>query len=201
MKNSEVTSQSLDLFTEITEVVIDSLMEDGLLKDIPFLSLAMKVANIGKTVTDRIFITKIKKFLLYLDKVTPIEKQDFIKSLDDEPEKKSKLGECLVLIIDRIDDFDKIEILAELFLNLIKEKINLETFRRLASAVNIAFVEDLNKLIKNNNNNDYLGNLIGSGLTEVSSTGIIISGYDVVHNSVRISALGKLFVRLMNNKN
>ncbi|MEH2353928.1 Uma2 family endonuclease [Nostoc sp.] len=102
---------------------------------------------------------------------------------------------------ETIDDFDKIEILAELFLNLIKEKINLETFRRLASAVNIAFVEDLNKLIKNNNNNDYLGNLIGSGLTEVSSTGIIISGYDVVHNSVRICALGKLFVRLMNNKN
>ncbi|MEH2205119.1 MAG: hypothetical protein V7K53_13740 [Nostoc sp.] len=71
---------------------------------------------------------------------------------------------------------------------------------RLASAVKIVFIEDLNKLIKNTNNNYYLGNLIGSGLTEVSSTVIIISGYDVVHNSVRISALGKLFMRLMNNK-
>src|SRR5437868_2905408 len=117
MKDSEVTSQSLELFTEIAEVVIDSLMQDGLLKDIPFLSLAVKVANIGKTVTDRIFLTKIKK------------------------------------------------------------------------------------LINNTNDNDFLGNLIGSGLTEVSSTGIIISGYDVVHNSVHISALGKLFVRLMNDKN
>ncbi|MDZ8029939.1 hypothetical protein [Nostoc sp. DedSLP04] len=201
MKDSEITSQSLELFTEIAEVVIDSLMEDGLLKDIPFLSLAMKAANIGKTVSDRIFLTKIKKFLLYLDKVTLREKQSFLKTLDDEPEKKSKLGECLVLIIDRIDDLDKTQILAELFLNLIKEKINLETFRRLASAVNIAFVEDLNKLINNTNNSDYLGNLIGSGLTEVSSTGIPISGYDVVHINVCISALGKLFVRLMNDKN
>ncbi|MEH2452565.1 hypothetical protein [Nostoc sp.] len=71
----------------------------------------------------------------------------------------------------------------------------------LASAVNIAFVEDLKKLINNTDKNDYLGNLIGSGLTEVSSAGIPISGYDVVHINVRISALGKLFVRLMNDKN
>ncbi|MBN3897185.1 MAG: hypothetical protein HWQ41_18485 [Nostoc sp. NOS(2021)] len=201
MKDSEITSQSLELFTEIAEVVIDSLMEDGLLKDIPFISLAVKVANIGKTVSDRIFLTKVKKFLLYLDKVPVREKQSFLKTLDDEPEKKSKLGEYLVLIIDRIDDLDKTQILAELFLNLIKEKINLETFRRLASAVNIAFVEDLKKLIKNTKNSEDLGNLIGSGLTEVSSTGVILSGYDVVHNSVRISALGKLFVKLMNDKN
>ncbi|MDZ8236233.1 MAG: hypothetical protein RMZ69_03500 [Nostoc sp. ChiQUE01a] len=197
MKNSEISSQTSDILADLGEVALDSLIE-GIVKDIPVLGSAVKIAKLSKTITDQIFLLKVKNFLLGLENISPEEKQIFFSKLNNNSEEKSKVGECLVLIINRLDDLEKAQILAELFLKLIKEKINLETFRRLASAIDIAFIEDLKTLIGGSRDSGYLSNLIRSGLAETSSTGVIMQGYDLVHISVRISELGKLFVSSIN---
>ncbi len=197
MERSEITSQTADILADLGEVALDSLLE-GVAKDIPVLGSAVKLAKLSKTITDHIFLLKIQKFLLGLENISNEEKQNFFRKLDNNAEAKSKIGECLVLIINRLDDLEKTQILAELFLKLIKEKIDLETFKRLASAIDIAFIEDLKQLIKDRLDSSSLSNLVRSGLAETSPTGVILEGYGVAHISVHISELGKLFVSLMN---
>lgn len=197
MEESEITPQTTDILADLGEIVLDSVLE-GILKELPFFNTAIKLSRLSKTINDRIFLLKVQKFLLHLNKITPEEKQLFLDKLDNNFDQKSKVGECLLLILNRLDDLDKAQMLAVLFLKFIKEKINLETFRRLASAIDIAFVEDLKKLLKDNQEYSYLSHLTRSGLTETSSTGVVLEGYGVAHISVQISELGKLFVTLMN---
>ncbi|MBD2336502.1 hypothetical protein H6G64_05790 [Calothrix sp. FACHB-156] len=197
MESSEITSQTTDILADFGEVALDSVLE-GVIKDIPILGTAVKLAKLSKTITDHIFLLKIQKFLLELENISNEEKQALFRKLDNNPETKAKIGECLVLIINRLDDLEKAQILAEIFLSLIQEKIDLETFRRLSSAIDIAFIEDLKKLIKDSRDSTCLNNLIRSGLAEILPRGVILEGYGLARIRVKISELGELFVSLMN---
>ncbi|MCB9250729.1 MAG: hypothetical protein H6613_20420 [Ignavibacteriales bacterium] len=65
----------LELTLENSEVVIDQLMNNNLLKDIPFVGNAFKIANIVKDFRDRIYITKLAKFIFALDEISENEKK------------------------------------------------------------------------------------------------------------------------------
>ncbi|AFZ27129.1 hypothetical protein Cylst_5084 [Cylindrospermum stagnale PCC 7417] len=201
MKDSELTSQSFELSADLGEVALDLLFKEGLLKDIPILGSFVKLATITKDIPNQIFLSKIQRFLRGIENLSEKEKENFLRNLDSKPEIKSKVGECLVLIINRLDDMEKTDILAQLFLKYVKSNIDLETFRRLASAIDIAFIEDIKGLIINPRDNQCLTNLVRSGLSAVSSSGVpAMSGFgdNVIYIGVRISELGNLFVELMN---
>jgi hypothetical protein len=59
----ELAPQVVDLGADLFEVAVDTLTDSGVLKDIPVLGSAVKIAVIGKTIHDRIFLTKIHRFL------------------------------------------------------------------------------------------------------------------------------------------
>jgi hypothetical protein len=200
MKDSEIMSKLLELLADFGEVALDVTLEEGLLKDIPVIGSAIKIAAITKNIPNQLFLSKMKRFLQKIDKISQEDKENFIQDLDSKPELKSKVGEYLVLIIDRLDDMDKTDILAELFIKYVKNNIDLETFRRLASAIDIAFIEDIKALIMNSSDNQCLINLVRSGLSVVSSTGVpaMAFGGNVIHIGVHISDIGNLFIKLMN---
>lgn len=218
MKDPEITSQISELLEDFAEVGLDSLLEEGLLKDIPIIGSFVKFAVLTKNVPNVIFLSKMKRFLRGIENISEKEKENFIKDLDSKPDLKSKVGECLVLMIDRLDDMEKTDILAGLFIKYVKNKIDLEIFRRLVSAIDIAFIEDIKVLITNPDDKQCLTYLLRSGLSVTSSTGVPTSsrsfsslgnignirnissrGNNLIYIRVRISDLGELFVKLMND--
>jgi len=197
--------QVFDTSVELLEALGDQVFDDGLLKDIPILGTAVNLARIGKTITDRIFLKKVAKFLVSLSEVEEIEKQKFYSRLETDQRLRQKTGEVIVLILDHFEDLEKPEILARVFISHIKGVISFDQFRKLASAINLAYVEDLRQLVdsKGRSTTDIQESrqgLLRTGLTAISQHGVPVQsgfGEDVVYSPITTTALGKLFIGIM----
>jgi hypothetical protein len=98
---------------------------------------------ISKTIRDKLFVRKVWDFLRACPKFNDLERLEFVREHLEDPKKAEKLGNAIVLILDKLDDLEKPEMLAKAFAALVRNKINPEIFRRLASAIDIGFLEDL----------------------------------------------------------
>jgi len=66
VEKSLVESISPDISSntiELTEVAVDSILDDGLLRDIPIINTLVGIFKVGKTITQRYYIKKIINFL------------------------------------------------------------------------------------------------------------------------------------------
>jgi hypothetical protein len=82
------------------------------------------------------------------DSATSKEREDFATEHLADTEKAKKLGETLVLILDRLDDMEKPQMIAQVFAAFIRGKISFEVFRRLASAIDMGTIDDLKEFVK-----------------------------------------------------
>lgn len=196
----QLGDQVFDTSVELLEALGDQVFDDGLLKDIPILGTAVKIARLSKTIRDRIFLKKVKNFLVSLSEIEELEKQKLYRRLETDKRQREKIGEVIILIIDRFDDLEKPEILARIFISYIKEIITFDQFRKLASAVDLAFVEDLRQLVNSKGRSttdvqDSLQGLIRTGLTAISQHGVLVGS--TVYSPIITTDLGKVFIRIM----
>lgn len=141
-----------DLATDYSELAFDSFLNDGLLKDIPFFGTLYKGFKGFLGVRDALFATKVYKFLTQIKDIPLDERKKFIEDIESEETEKIKVGQALLLILDKLDDLNKPKIIGNLFKATIKEQITYDVFLRLSSIVQRAFLSDLIKL---NNSNFY----------------------------------------------
>ncbi len=71
----------IDLTLEVGEVAIDSLLDDGLAKDIPFFGLIMKANDAVTSISARIFAAKIYKFLKVIGQTSKEERDRVIDDI------------------------------------------------------------------------------------------------------------------------
>jgi hypothetical protein len=88
-------------------------------------------------------LRKVAGFILACPDFNETERERFAKKhLEDAPSAK-RLGDGIVLILDRLDDLEKPQVIAQVFAALVRGRIDLATFRRLAAAIDIGFLDDL----------------------------------------------------------
>lgn len=117
IKSSELTKVS----GELIEVGIDSIMKNGLLKDIPIISVLSGIWNTGTAIRDYRFSNKLLLFLYESSKL-PLEKRlKLIDDLEDDNFQK-EAGEKLIAIIDNLESSSKAILIGKL-LNLFGQKI------------------------------------------------------------------------------
>ncbi|MDQ7024584.1 MAG: hypothetical protein Q9P01_12045 [Anaerolineae bacterium] len=147
MVDSIAIGKVRDLVSDIAEVGLDSILDSGLLKDFPLIGIIAKTVGAAFAIRDRIFAKKVLSFLAQLDDIPQHKKQEFVDSLKDAKERR-KVGETLILLIDRLDDIGKAEILGRLFSAHIEQKISYDDFRRLSTIVSRVFIQDLQVLLE-----------------------------------------------------
>lgn len=199
--DDDLKQQLTDIASDLSEVALDQVLVDGLFRDIPVIGTAVQWARLGKTITDRIFMAKLKRFLVSAPPVSNEQRLRFSQQIANDEKERKKTGEALVLILDRLDSLDKVEILASLYVSMLKNQLTSAQFRRLASAVDLAFVDDLEWLAQysggdTHNDREHKETLVRTGLSEVSRTGMTTSG--VSYLGLRITPLGELFRTTMN---
>lgn len=148
-KSLEFSIQSGDLGQlsgDISEAVIDSILKDGLLKEIPIIGTVVGLFKVGISFRDRNYLKKIYKFLFELKDISQKDREEFSKSISASSKKVNDFFEKLLYLIDRLDDIEKAEIVGKLFSSLIKEKIKVDDFLRIASMIDKAFIGDLKYL-------------------------------------------------------
>ena len=142
IEKAEILSISKDL----GEVGLDSLLEDGLFKDIPFVGTGISVVKLIHSASDRILLSKIIHFINELELKNEQEIKEFkvkyFKYTDYD-----RIGSKILLTLERADNLEKIKWLARSLRLFIGKEITKSEFLRLTSIINSAYVEDVLKII------------------------------------------------------
>jgi len=129
--------------SELLEVGLDSVLDDGTLKEIPFFSIAYGLVKTGINIKDRLFLKKLIR-LLYKTKEVPVEDRiKIIDKINDEDKYRFKVGEKLLFLVDKADELEKVDYISLLFSKLLLGKINFNQFLKASESINKTFIGDL----------------------------------------------------------
>jgi len=185
-----------DISADFIELGIDSFLDDGLIKDIPIIGNLVKLSNAVIDIRDRIFLAKIARFLFSLSDFSEEDRKRFHDRIFNNRDFSKRVGNTILIIIDRIDSLDKSKMLAKVFRYYLLEEINFDYFRRLAHAIENSFLDDLYRIINNDIDDELLNNLLPSGLTKFS---VGRNWENVGEVSFEVSELGRVFVKYVSS--
>ncbi|SRR6266568_1789529 len=189
-----------DLVTELSEIVLDSFLEEGVLKEIPVLKSIVACRKTWGAIHDQLFLRKVASFISACPRFTETEREQFGKEHLSDRRKAKKLGDAIVLILDKLDDFEKPEMLAKLFAGLMRRQISYDAFRRLATGIDIASVEDLKALGGKPIVPEFLAEAYPTGLVRCGFAHWVLRSNSLgskLGQAAEISELGKLFMNCM----
>ena len=124
-----------DVVFDVAEVALDQNLSNGVLRDMPFIGMLVKMARAGQSISEELFVRKLILFLTALNAVPIGEREKLLVKYPDCSDQQQELGENLLLAIERLDDVTKPAILARFFAAYVKEEIDYTTFTRLARAL------------------------------------------------------------------
>ena len=216
LKNSDLQNITIGL----AEVFTDSLMKDGIARDIPIIGTVIGLGKASIGIKESMFLKKIIHFISELKNISITKRREMIEKIDTSGEFKIRVGEKLLYIIDKCEDHEKSQLIAILFSAFLSEKISYEEFLRASHIVDQVILEDLKRFVtcgwekedgwrlrredrEGHLTLDEAGNIATSGLVELVSPEVMIRDQDdwkrandkyIVEGSeltVRISDIGK----------
>ncbi len=111
-----ITPETANILSNLGEVVIDNLdLVDGVLKDIPIVSSVISFGKIGFTINNQLFIKKFTLFIKSSENVKNSEAFSAFKLEISDPDKREKIANHLLEIIDKTIEEEKIKIYSKLF--------------------------------------------------------------------------------------
>ncbi|MBR3084089.1 MAG: hypothetical protein IKH03_05915 [Oscillospiraceae bacterium] len=132
---SESFKESLDesavsIVAGLAEAGIDSILDEGLLNKVPIVSTVFSLYKFGNGIRERYNLIKISRFLNEINSqiVDEEKRNSYIKIISDEPKKRSKEIEYLLILIDRYLEKEKPEMLAKLYLAYLRGELSWNTF-------------------------------------------------------------------------
>jgi len=167
----------------LSELIIDSVMKDGVLKDIPVISTIIGLSNIGIKISDRILLNKIISFLFEIKSIPNSKREEMVNKIDNSEKYKIKVGEKILLIIDKCNDYENSQYVAKLFSAYIAEKINYDNFLRGANIIQSVQINDFKDFLKLNKNKFRytFGNLIYDDVKYLMHVGLFESNTEEIN--------------------
>ena len=188
-----------DLMKEAAEFSLDSILNNGFVKDIPVVGTIANLYKGAIAVQGYVFAKKIRKFLTELTSIPKRERDDFSKKLEIDKKLHDRTAEVLITLLDKLDDLEKAPLLARAFSGYIRNEYDFITFQRLAASVDRCLINDipmLERLQKPMGLDTYIGDvLVSAGLATIDAIPLVKS-----HNSktvYKLSPLGHLFLQVV----
>lgn len=134
---NSLTEDVAGIVGEYAELGLDTLVEDGLFKDIPVVSTAIAVYRIGKSIHERHHVAKLISFLNEINKgIADEEKREEYREKFASNEKfRNQELEYILLVVDRYMGFEKPRMLAKIYLAYLDESINWMAFMKYAECI------------------------------------------------------------------
>ncbi|MBO6231160.1 MAG: hypothetical protein J6O50_11410 [Ruminiclostridium sp.] len=167
-----VLADSLDLASDLAEVGLDSILDDGVIKDIPIISATIGVFKIGSSIKERHYIKKLVRFIDSCNKgIVDKDMKERIKTKFLDEKKSKKELEHILLIIDRFIEEEKADMLAKIYIAYLDSKIDWSQFVAYSVVLDRFLPGDysyysssFNFNVQNNSEIDILLRLSGLGL-------------------------------------
>ena len=133
-----------DSVANIAEVGIDSIMSDGLLKDLPIINLFLNASRTFSAIHER---NLLKNTALFLDainsqKINDRKIQAYKKKLLNRKTAERELGRVIVLLNQYVDN-KKAQMLGKLFCQYIDRDYSWDKFCELSDILNRLFLDDI----------------------------------------------------------
>ncbi len=133
---------------ELCEVGIDSLLDDGIFKDIPIVSLVMGVGKTAQNIQERNLLHQTLNFIKSFNEKSIDEKK--LKKYKEKIDKSSKIAEKelgrVLIILNSNVEVKKSQLLGKVFRAYVDEIIDWNQFCDLSEAISRLFISDI-KLI------------------------------------------------------
>jgi hypothetical protein len=212
LKNSNLHNVTINL----SEVVVDNLLKDGIVKDIPIIGTIVGTGKIALGIKEKLFLKKILYFISELKEIPAHKRQQIIDKIDSSKKYRINVGEKLLYIIEKCDDHEVSQIIARLFAAFIKELLSYDEFLRAISVVEKIPPIDLLKFVGDDWIHIYLdeaGDYLNSGLVVVDPLELSVEDQWDHHNSydkyivnggnltVSISGIGKKIREILKGYN
>lgn len=123
------------LAKDYSEIALDSVLSEGVLRDIPIVNTLVAIGRVGANIHDQIFAKKLIRFLTNLSELDPKERASMVDRLDNEDGFRRQVGDRLVELLDRIDSRAKPEMLAMAFCAYATGRIDGAILNRLNNAI------------------------------------------------------------------
>lgn len=143
LKDSDLQSVTIDL----AETFSDTLLNDGLLRDIPIIGTIVGLTKTAISLNDRLLIKKLIYFISELNDIDQTRREKLISEIDKSETQKIKVGEKLLYIIDKSDDHYTAKYIAVLFKAFLNEEINYSQFLRCSAIIQKLLIQDLEQFI------------------------------------------------------
>ena len=140
----------LDAALAVFEESGDAMLDAGpqILQHIPVVGVMFKLYKAGIAINQQAFAHKLAGFLHELGSVPLKTRRAFVNRFDEDLAFRQKVGDNLVLLLDKADDVDKGSLLGKLLTCYISGSIDYEGYMRFASIINRAHFSDVMALKK-----------------------------------------------------
>ena len=189
-----------EILSDTTEAVIDAFRQPEVVKNIPIVKwLALGGEFVG-AYRDALLARKLEEFFSeYEDLTSDEERERFKQRYQSDPDWARRIGEMLILMLDNFEDMNKAEILAKIFVAMVKERITSADYERLASSLMRVHLPDLTalKAIHKRNPAELVAqqDLANCGLLQVEAIATVAMPGDKV--KYELSELGKLMYQIL----
>jgi hypothetical protein len=85
--------------SDIAEVLIDGVLTDGILKDLPLIGSLVGLVKTGVNVKDRLFVKKLLTFLTQLNEIPADKRKELMEAIDNSQKYRTKVGEKLLEMV------------------------------------------------------------------------------------------------------
>ena len=192
---------------ETSEVFLDTVFENGILKDIPIIGTIAGLSKATIALRERQLAKNTYAFIKGIrEKNIPEEKlKKYKRKLEDPRQAEKELG-LVLRLLDHEIYVEKAEILGRAYAAVVGDRIDMDQFREIAEAVNRMFMADfvvLKQLNAGTPLTDGMRVKEAHGLQRLKSLGLAIETeertWDDVANGDRlvISEFGKLLINFV----
>lgn len=143
-------NDATDAIIELSELGIDSILDDGLFKELPIVNVLVGIKNTAQNIHDRNLLKQTLEFIQEFNTGTINKEklQKYKEMLEKDSKKAEKeLGRVIIVLNSTIES-EKSKMLANLFRNYINESINWEEFCEFSEIVRLLFIKDVTYLKK-----------------------------------------------------
>lgn len=142
LTRSVATESLSDLLGNISETIIDSVIESGTLRDIPIIGTITGLMKAGRDIRSALFLRKIAVFLQELSKTSPEDRRNFVAQFDNE-EKQHEFGQTVLMLLDRSEGIVKPRLIAKIVSAHIQGSIEYAKAMRLCAIIDRCYTQDL----------------------------------------------------------
>lgn len=139
---------SKDIIGDYLEIGIDSIIDEGILKEIPIVKTIVGVLKVGKNVHDRnllkqtlVFINEFNRNEIRQDKI-----EEYKKRIENDQKKcEDELGR-IILLLNNFIDREKSIMLSKVFKDYVGQLLNWNEFCEYSEIINRLFIQDFSFL-------------------------------------------------------